>query len=343
MKKTSLKDIAERANVSTTTVSFVLNGKAVDKRISKAVIERVKKLVKELDYKPNQMARGLRTGQTRTLGLMVEDISNPFFARLAKTIEDEADRHGYEVMFCSTEDDEKKAARLLQMLQYRQVDGYILTPTIYQEKEIKNLLKETTPVVLVDRYFSSLPCNHVVVDNYRGAYLATEHLINQGYKKIALITTASRQLQMQQRREGFLHALKDNKIRHAQGRELVSTFGETGEAVIGKMTAFLKKAKPDAIFFSTNYLAIFGLQTLKLLNWQIPEQIGLVSFDDHDVFRLYDPPITCIAQPIPLMGQKVVSILMQAVHGKSNNKFQQFVLEPELIIRSSCGEMVDSI
>lgn len=338
MKKVSLKDIAERAAVSTTTVSFVLNGRGVEKRISKKVIDRVKKIVKELDYKPNQMARGLRTGKTKTLGLMVEDISNPFFARLAKTIEDEADRHGYEVIFCSTEDDEKRAARLLQMLQYRQVDGYILTPTINQLKGIQALLKDTRPVVLIDRHFPSLPCNYVVVDNYRGAYLATEHILKQGFKKVALITTASQQLQMEKRREGFLQALKDNRFKHTKNRELILPFDETATNSIARIANFLKKKKPDAIFFSTNYLALFGLQVLKQLNWSIPEQIGLVSFDEHDVFRLYDPPITCIAQPISLIGQKVVSILMQDVHGKSNDHFQQFILEPELIIRSSCGE-----
>ncbi len=338
MKKISLKDIAERAGVSTTTVSFVLNGRAAEKRISKKVIERVKKIVKELDYKPNQMARGLRTGRTKTLGLMVEDISNPFFAQLAKTIEDEAGRHGYEVIFCSTEDDEKKAARLLRMLRYRQVDGYILTPTIYQEKEIQAMLKDTRPLVLVDRYFPSLNSHYVVIDNYCGAYTATKHMLHQGYKKLAFIRTASKQLQMEKRHEGFIQALKDNNIKHSKSRELILPFNELPDSSIKKITAFLKKNKPEAIFFSTNYLTIFGLQVLKQLNWKIPEQIGLVSFDDHDVFRLYDPPITCIAQPIRLIGQKVVSILMQSIHGKNSGNFQQFVLEPELIIRSSCGE-----
>ena len=340
MKKVSLKDIAERAGVSTTTVSFVLNGRATEKRISKGVIERVKKIVKELDYKPNQMARGLRTGKTKTLGLMVEDISNPFFARLAKTIEDAADQHGYEVIFCSTEDDGKRAARLLRMLHYRQVDGYILTPTICQEPEISQLLKETRPVVLVDRYFSQLPSHYVVVDNFQGAYLATEHLLNQGFKKIALVTTASRQLQMEQRREGFLQALRDKKARHAKQRALTLPFNENPNTSLEAIRSFLKKAKPDAIFFSTNYLAIFGLQVIKQLGWRIPEDIGLISFDDHDVFRLYDPPITCVAQPISLIGQQVVSILMQTIHSKIKEDLQQFVLEPELIVRASCREQL---
>ncbi len=336
MKSPSLKDIAARAKVSPTTVSFVLNGKATEKRISKAVIARVKNIVKEMNYKPNQMARGLRTGSTHTLGLMVEDISNPFFARLAKTIEDEAEQYGYEVIFCSTEDKEERAAKLLQTLKYRQVDGYILTPTIGLEHDIKALLEEDQPLVLIDRYFPSLSSSYVIIDNYRGAYLATEHLLKNGYRKIAIVTTSSRQQQMSKRREGFLQALTDRRVSHDKNLELELPFNSQEAFSIQKIYDFLENARPDAVLFATNYLAISGLKAIKRLEWGIPEQIGMVSFDDHDAFSLYDPPITCISQPISLIGEKGVTLLMEALQMPDNKSPTQYVLEPELVIRASC-------
>ncbi|HEY1202823.1 MAG TPA: LacI family DNA-binding transcriptional regulator, partial [Niastella sp.] len=129
MKGISIKDIAKQAGVSPTTVSFVLNGKAKEKRISDQVSKKILKIANKLKYKPNQLARGLRTGKTKTLGLIVEDIANNFWANVAKVVEDEADKHGYKVLYGSTEDNSEKARGLLEVLKYRQVDGYIITPT----------------------------------------------------------------------------------------------------------------------------------------------------------------------------------------------------------------------
>ena len=156
MKPVSIKDIAGQVGVSTTTVSFVLNGKAKEKRISDDLKNRILEVAASLNYRPNQVARGLRTGQTHTLGLIIEDISNPFFANLAKAVEAEADKFGYTVMFCSTENNEQKASSLLHMLKHRQMDGFIITPTQGMESEVKRLGEEGRPVVLIDRYFTDL-------------------------------------------------------------------------------------------------------------------------------------------------------------------------------------------
>lgn len=326
------------AQVSPTTVSFVLNGKAREKRISPEVIRRVEKLVTKMEYKPNQMARGLRTGETKTIGLMVEDISNHFFATLAKAIEDEANCYGYEVLFCSTEDKDERAEKLLQMLKYRQVDGFVLTPTASLEHGIQALLKENKSVVLIDRYFPSLKTHYVMVDNFKGAYMATQHMLQQGYKKLAIITTTSRQMQMEQRRKGYKTALKDGKIKYHPDYELSIPFGKNRDQAIKEIKKFLEITRPDAVFFSTNYLGIFGLEAIKVLKWKIPGQIGVVIFDDHAIFRLYTPAITCVAQPMKKMGACVIKALMSGIKEQRGEKYLQFDLEPELIIRESCGE-----
>lgn len=338
MKSISLKDIAHRTGVSPTTVSFVLNGKAREKRISEQVIHLVEKVVKELNYKPNQLARGLRTGKTKTIGLMVEDISNSFFSMLAKVIEDEADRYGYEVLYCSTEDKNEKAEKLLRTFTNRQVDGYILTPTTLLENDIRQLLGDKKPLILVDRYFPDLKTNYVGVDNFKGAYKAASHILDQGYRQVAIVTTASGQTQMRQRRAGFMQALQRYNIIHKRQMELSIPFHENEENTVNQIGDFLIKRKPDAIFFTTNYLGLYGLEAIKNTGWDIPSRIGVISFDDHALFRLHEPGITCIAQPMKAIGREVVRILLDEIKAPLQIDFKQEVLEPELIIRASCGE-----
>lgn len=338
MKSISLKDIARMAEVSPTTVSFVLNGKARERRISPQVIKKVEDLVTKMEYKPNQMARGLRTGKTKTIGLMVEDISNHFFATLAKVIEDEAHRYGYEVLFCSTEDKDDRAINLLRMLKHRQVDGFVLTPTFALKEHIENLLQEDKTLVLIDRYFPALNTSYVVVDNCKGAYIATSHLIKQKYKHLAIITTTSKQWQMKERKKGFLMALKDHKIHSESYSELTIPFGETKDNAIKEVIEFLKKTQADGVFFATNYLGIYGLEAIKILDWKIPAQLGMVCFDDHAVFHLYKPGITCVAQPMKKIGSCVMKALLNGLRDDNRTGFLQYTLEPELIIRESCRE-----
>jgi LacI family transcriptional regulator len=209
MKKVSISDIARKAGVSVSTVSFVMNDKAVKMRISREVIEKVENVAREMGYRPNQLARGLRTGKTKTIGLIVENISNAFFATLAKTIEDEAKKYDYKVVYCSTDNDEVKARDLINMLSQRQVDGYIITPTPQLAEEIQKLQGESKPVVLIDRYFrehQEIPA--VLVDNYEGVSKGTEYLISKGYHKIGLVTIESEMAHMSDRLTAYYDILR---------------------------------------------------------------------------------------------------------------------------------------
>lgn len=329
------------ANVSPTTVSFVLNGKGREKRISTEVIKRVEDIVSKMEYRPNQMARGLRTGETKTIGLMVEDISNHFFATLAKVIEDEAHRYGYEVLFCSTEDKDDRAVSLLRMLKHRQVDGFVLTPTVALLSDIKGLLSEDKTFVLIDRYFPSLPTSYVVINNLLGAYMATSHLLKCGYKRPAIVTTASKQLQMKERKEGFMKALEEYGVRPGDYTELAIPFHETKGKAVESIAHFLSTVEPDGVFFATNYLGIYGLEAIRKLDWEVPSKLGIVCFDDHAAFRLYRPGITCVAQPMQKIGACVMKALMKGIKEDKKSTLSQYILEPELIIRESCGEKVN--
>ncbi len=343
MKGISIKDIAKQAGVSPTTVSFVLNGKAKEKRISDQVSKKILKLAAKLKYKPNQLARGLRTGKTKTIGLIVEDIANHFFANVAKIVEEEADKFGYKVLYGSTEDNLTKARGLLEVLEYRQVDGYIITPTPNLDKEIEVLKNSRKPMVLMDRYLPQIPTNYVMVNNFQGSYDAAEYLLELGYQKIALVTTTSEQIQMKERFNGFTAAMKAHRASLPRKMCKKIAFGASKEEAVGQIMEFIKGLPGlDAIFFTTNYLGIYGIESVKELGLKIGEDVALISFDDHDLFRLHTPGITCVAQPIHDIARNVIQVLMNELN-QHNNQINQVVLPATLIKRESCRKRAKTV
>ncbi len=334
MRSVSIKDIAQEVGVSTTTVSFVLNGKAKEKRISDELKDKILKTAERLNYRPNQVARGLRTGQTHTLGLIVEDISNPFFAHLARFVEDEADKSGYKVMFCSTENNDEKAISLLYLLRHRQMDGFIIIPTSGIEKEIRSLVNEKKPVVLVDRYFPSLDTSYVTVDNFKGASDGTKLLLAKGYKHILLVTLESDQVQMTERERGYKEAMSSKSL--AESGDILRIPYDLTHAQMVKSIASHIDASPgiDSAFFTTNYLGVAGLEALRQLKKVIPDQIAVLSFDDNDLFRLGSPSISVISQPIREIGKKAVEIILSLISSKSEEP-RHYILKPEIVERES--------
>jgi LacI family transcriptional regulator len=336
MKSVSIKDIANEVGVSTTTVSFVLNGKAKEKRISEDLKNEILKIASRLNYRPNQIARGLRTGQTHTLGLIVEDISNPFFANLAKVVEEEADKFGYTVMFCCTENSESKASNLINMLNHRQMDGFIITPTPGMEEDIMRLTEQKKPLVLIDRYFPDLDSSYVTVDNYKGAYEATRYLVGKGYKRVGLVTIESSQVQMQKRLEGYYGALKDHGVQPSEDLVLRLPYDLDKSTAVSLISKYISSHKPDSLFFTTNYLGVFGLESLRVSGIRIPGEMGMICFDDNDLFRLGSPSVTVVAQPIDLIGREAVTSLLHQLKNKgSNEPLPKLILEPHLIVRET--------
>jgi LacI family transcriptional regulator len=335
MKNVSIKDIAGEVGVSTTTVSFVLNGKAREKRISEDLKDRILEVASKLNYRPNQVARGLRTGQTHTLGLMVEDISNPFFARLAKVIEDEADRAGYRVIFCSTENREDKAIALLTMLKHRQMDGFIITPTQGLEHDIHDMAAEGRPLVLVDRYFPGLSTSWVTIDNYGGARKGVELMLDKGVQFPALVTLHSTLLPVVERRRGYEDALRAKGLANNPGRVLQLNFPGDQDRLAERITQFLKeRPETDGIFFTTNFLGVGGLEAIRNLGLNIPENIRVLCFDDNDLFRIGRPSVTVIAQPVDKMAEAAVRKLVNMLQTKDCTP-TQLTLDPDIILRES--------
>ena len=187
IKKISLKDIAETAGVSTALVSFVLNGKKKKYRVGEETAQRILKIANDMNYQPNLAAKSLRSGKTKTIGLVVSDISNPFFSQLARVLEDEAIKRGYTVLFGSSDEDKDKMNRVVSNLINKGVDGLIIVPCENSENSIASLVNNNIPIVLFDRYFPELNVSYVALNNFNASHISTKHLLNAGYNAPCIV------------------------------------------------------------------------------------------------------------------------------------------------------------
>lgn len=332
-KRVSLKDIADQVGVSTALVSYVMNGLEKEKRVGADVVVRIKKAAQELNYKPNRIAQSLRTGSTKTIGLIVADIANPFFGNLARVIEDEASKHGYTVIFGSSDEDAEKSGSLVDTLLDRQVDGFIIVPAEGSSQQIKMLQDNGVPLVLADRYFEEISANYVILDNFRASYDAVSHLLEMGHRKIGIIVYKSSLFHMRERIRGYVEAMTDNHLEQEIRIEEVQ-YGfiqnETRNCMFG-MTSGEKKV--DALLFATNALTISGLYCIKELNIKVPEDIAIIGFDGNAAFDFFYTPLTYIEQPVDQMGMEAVRVLISQINGSV--KTEQIKLKPALIQRQS--------
>ena len=214
-KKTSLKDIAKKVGVSTATVSYVLSP-GNESKVSPSVTKKVKEAAKMLNYQPNQIAKSLKSGKTYTIGLIVADISNPFFSHIARIIEDEAAHFKYNVIFGSIDENAEKSDSFIQLLINRQVDGFIIAPAEGTQKHIQSLKDQHIPFVLIDRYFPEIRTNYVVLNNYKAAYDGVARLIETNHKKIGMIAYSNSLQHMRERIRGYRQALRENQLEYRE-------------------------------------------------------------------------------------------------------------------------------
>lgn len=331
LKRTSLKDIARMVGVSTALVSYVLNNQKQG-RISKEIAQKIRDTASMLQYRPNQIARSLKTKRTQTIGLIVADISNPFFASMARIIEDEADRQGYTVIFCSSDENVQKSEKLIETLLNRQVDGLIISPPAGAESQIVQLKNQEVPFVLVDRYYPNIDTNWVGLDNYTVTCEAVRHLSANGFNKIGMITYETPLFNLQERKRGYLDGVANSTADFSANlvREVhVSHNQEEIEIAV----ANLLSAGVEALLFLTNRLAISALKYINNLRLKVPEDLALVGFDESDSFDFFYAPLTYIKQPLQSMAESAVTMLLNGI--KTKTPIEQVVVSGELVIRKS--------
>jgi LacI family transcriptional regulator len=333
-KKISIHDLAKQLKVSSATVSFVLNGKAAEKRISPAVEKKILKYVQQSGYRPNRVAKSLRTGKSKIIGMLVEGIADPFFSSIARIIEEKAHQHDYKIFYSSTNNDTAIARELIRTFRDTQVDGYIIAPPPGLEEDVKSLMEDGFPVVLFDRYFPGLTTHNVVVNNFDGAYQAVVHFVANGYRDIALVTLHSAQVQMEDRLKGYEKAMEENGL---ESRVVKISYNLKPEHIAAEVGSLLNRPnRPDAVLFATNYLSVSGLRAIADLRLRVPEHIAVIGFDDNSHFALFSPSITAVAQPVEEISREVVELLISCLIEKDKNNHKiTTVLPTSLVVRES--------
>jgi LacI family transcriptional regulator len=315
IQKISIKDIAQQLNISTTTVSFVINGKSKEKFISKELTTRILNLVAELGYRPNSFAKSLRTGKSNTIGFLVDNISDPFFSGIARLLEEKAALSGYKILFSSTGKEKNKFAELIAAFTERRIDGYIIATAEGIETEVKKLVDSRIPVVLFDRYLPDIPADYVLVDNFGSTFKAAKHLIDNGYRRCAFITIETEQQQMIDRLEGYRKAISDH------GRQdfiLKLKYDQPGSTVPDIQRFLNNSSHIDAIIFGANYITMEGLRALKTSSGGIRDDLALVSFDDFELLEFISPAVTAVEQPSEKIAQHIMKFLLAKLAHKND-------------------------
>jgi LacI family transcriptional regulator len=332
-KKPSINDLAARLKISKTTVSFIMNGKAKEKRISAELVKKVEEAARKLGYQANPYAKSLRTGRTNLIGLMVEDISNPFFSNIAKSIEEKIYANGYKVVYCSTENDKVRGREFLKMFSALRVDGCIIAPTMGMETDIREMVDRGMNIVLFDRTFRNKSTDAIMVDNKQGLHNAVTHLVQQGFRNIAFITLAFDKPEREERVKGYQSAMAEHGlVSHLHTLPFKVRYHDYTSDIRGILE---KTAGLDAVIFGTNYLGISGLEAIKSLKLTIPRDLAVVSFDDHDLFRIHEPGITVVAQPIEEIAQASIETLLKKLQSSGKTKSSTIILKTTLVVRES--------
>lgn len=331
MPRITIKDVARAAQVSITTVSHVVNN---TRFVDPATKQRVLTACEELGYQPNSLARSLRSGVTRTIGLVVPDASNLFFADVARKIEDFGFQQGYSVILCNSDNNPEKQTRYITTLLAKQVDGVIFISSGSEPDDLMRLVDNNIPVVVADRDVPLELADVVLLDNEQAGYDATRHLIGLGHRRIACITGPNHLAPSMQRFEGYKRCLKENGIDFDAKRIEMGDFRfQSGEEAMQRLLA--SPARPTAVFVLNDMMAIGAMSSVHKAGLSIPKDISIIGFDDIEIDAAVTPALTTMAQPIEEMAQHTMSLLIDHLVGKKHDLNQRVILTAKLIQRDS--------
>jgi LacI family transcriptional regulator len=332
----TIGDVAKRACVSTMTVSRVINNSGY---ISQETRQRVERAIAELGYVPNALARSLRFKQTKTIALVLTDITNPFFTTVARGVEDTASKHGFTVMFCNTDESEGEEAQYLNVLLQKQVDGILLVPANCSADSVSFLLDRGTPVVILDRRIPGVPIDSVRCDSEQGAYQLAKHLLDLGHTRISMLTGPHTVSTAIDRVAGYLRALSEAGLDpRAAGVYYARYTQESGYQMAQQ--ALAARPRPTALFAANNFIAIGAFHASREAGLKVPDDLSIVAFDDLLPAFVLDPFLTVIEQPAYEMGQRATELLLARLTGEGAATTQEIVLPTRMIIRKSSGPVL---
>ncbi|MBN1266972.1 MAG: LacI family DNA-binding transcriptional regulator [Anaerolineales bacterium] len=327
----TIREVAQRAGVSPTTVSHVINQ---TRYVSEEVTVRVHMAMQELGYRPNALARSLRCGETKTIGLILPDSSNPYFAELGHAIESQVFSYGYSLILCNSEGDQKKETFYTQVLMEKQVDGIMFISSGDEGSSIQSLLDHQVPLVVIDRICGALDIDVVLTDNFQGGYAAGSYLAGLAHTRIGMITGPIRVTPSAERGTGFQQALADHGIEVEKGLIVRGAFNAaSGYQAAEKLLSI--NEPPTAIFASNDLMAIGTLRAAYEHGLSVPQDLSLIGFDDIELASYVVPPLTTIAQPKEQIGQAAVDLLIKRITDPVRET-ERVVLQNSLVLRNSC-------
>ena len=332
MKRATMKDVAQLAGVSKSTVSHVINETRFVETDTRA---GVLKAIEELGYRPSAAARSLTTNRTGTIGVIVSDIANPFFGEVLRGIEDIMGPADYGLILCNTDEALEREAHYLNLLLRQRVDGIIAAATSHKWEALEQASIQNMPLVFLDRTFHGIKDYPFVgVDNQRGAYIGTKHLIEGGTRRLGIVAGFQRLSTMRDRLAGFRQALEEYNLSLPDEWVAVSRLNaEEGRKATIKILSL--PHRPDGLFISNNYLSLGALIALQDLGLCCPDDVSLVGFDDPSWAAVSCPPLTVVRQPNTRLGQTAAQILLDLIDDKQITE-PQIMLDCELVVRQSC-------
>jgi LacI family transcriptional regulator len=334
--KINTKVIAEKAGVSTATVSRVLNDYDGVRDITR---KKVLKVINKYDYEINAIAKSLKQKRTNTIGIVIGNVLSQFYSIIAGSIEETASKNGFNTILCNANYNLKKELNYLRILQSNRVDGIILTPIGKNADYVNGLVRKGTKIVLLDRLIDGVLCDVVKVDNINGAYTATKHLIEQGFQKIGIINGSLDNTTGRDRLEGYKKAFKEFDMKIDNNLIKIGDFKkESGYRLAGEIT----ESKPDAVFVANLDMTLGVTLCLKEKKIRIPDDVAIVGFDDAEWTVLLDKPLTVIQQPVKELAVTAAEILIKKIKDNgSNKKPVTRILDTNLVVRESSLKKVD--
>lgn len=327
----TIKDVAKKANVSATTVSRVIHG---NPKVSSEVREKVLKIIKNLSYVPNGNARAIVKKRTNVIGLVFTDISNPFYPPLLRGIENTINKSNFSLILCNTDEDPVKEEKFLRILLEKCIDGLIIVPTKLDVPFLETYEARRIPIVCVDRVVENIQTDSVVVDNLRGAYIATQSLIENGHERIAIIGGDQEIYTISERLNGYSRALERHEINLDSSYQAMGGF--TIEDFVNSTIKLFSLPKPPTAIFSAGNLATVGTYiALNKLQKNIPKDVAVIGFDDLTWVEALNPPLTAVSQPIYQIGATAAQLLLQRLMNEGPKEKQNIVLNTTIIFRKS--------
>lgn len=329
----TMRDVAARANVSVATVSHVING---TRFVDPQTVDRVRMAIDALGYRPNSLARGLRRNETSTIGMLLPDNSNPFFGEIARAIEDVGFAEGYNVILCNSDGSGAKEAAYVDTLLSKQIDGIILISSGNSFAPLHSILNAGVPCVVIDRQLGDLAVDQVLIDNERGGYLAGQHLVQLGHRRIGYIAGPGQLSLSAHRLTGFRRALSEAGLSLPDEAVVPGDFLYKGGAD-GMSELLRRDLGLTAVFAANDRMAVGAISVLHRAGKDIPREMSIIGYDNIPLASATWPALTTIAQPMTEMGQVGISLLLERVKRREENlPPRRVMLSVRLIERESC-------